>query len=148
MRFNNVIVFLCTSMQQTIMVINFLWITAATKNLEILLLYNVYQDHFYVLNLKLLFSSFKLLKFWLHLTGSSREASELADINWDNLGFGLVPTDYMYMAKCSQNGTFSKGELQRFGPIELSPSSGVLNYGQVWSTYDLILVIIKHKFFV
>ncbi|ONK60456.1 uncharacterized protein A4U43_C08F18670 [Asparagus officinalis] len=58
------------------------------------------------------------------------EASELADINWDNLGFGLVPTDYMYIAKCSQNGAFSKGELQRFGPIELNPSSGVLNYGQ------------------
>ncbi|KAJ6794508.1 branched-chain-amino-acid aminotransferase 5, chloroplastic-like [Iris pallida] len=36
----------------------------------------------------------------------------------------------MYITKCAQNGTFSEGELQRFGPIELNPSSGVLNYGQ------------------
>ncbi|XP_022751175.1 branched-chain amino acid aminotransferase 2, chloroplastic-like [Durio zibethinus] len=60
----------------------------------------------------------------------SAEASELADIEWDNLGFGFIPTDYMYMMKCTQGGNFSKGELQRFGNIELSPSSGVLNYGQ------------------
>ncbi|MFQ6659123.1 hypothetical protein Gotur_028138 [Gossypium turneri] len=60
----------------------------------------------------------------------SSEASELADIEWDNLGFGLLPTDYMYMMKCSQGGKFSKGELQRFGNIELNPSAGVLNYGQ------------------
>lgn len=59
-----------------------------------------------------------------------QQAFELADINWDTLGFGLVPTDYMYIAKCSQHGTFSKGHLQPFGPIELNPSSGVLNYGQ------------------
>ncbi|MBA0832604.1 hypothetical protein Goarm_016987 [Gossypium armourianum] len=36
----------------------------------------------------------------------------------------------MYMMKCSQGGNFSKGELQRFGNIELNPSAGVLNYGQ------------------
>ncbi|KAF5738073.1 branched-chain-amino-acid aminotransferase 3 chloroplastic isoform X1 [Tripterygium wilfordii] len=60
----------------------------------------------------------------------SREESELADIDWDNLGFGFIPTDYMYMMKCAQGGNFSKGELQRFGNIELSPSAGVLNYGQ------------------
>lgn len=58
-------------------------------------------------------------------------ASELADIDWDNLGFGFMSTDYMYMMKCSQGETFSKGELQRFGNIELSPSAGILNYGQV-----------------
>ncbi|GMN34211.1 hypothetical protein TIFTF001_004563 [Ficus carica] len=52
------------------------------------------------------------------------------DIDWDNLGFGFLPTDYMYVMKCSQGGNFSKGELQRFGNIELNPSAGVLNYGQ------------------
>ncbi|EYU44528.1 hypothetical protein ABFS82_08G061700 [Erythranthe guttata] len=61
---------------------------------------------------------------------TSNVASELADIDWDNLGFGLMPTDYMYTMKCSQGETFSKGELIRFGNIELSPSAGVLNYGQ------------------
>ncbi|XP_073018681.1 branched-chain amino acid aminotransferase 2, chloroplastic-like isoform X1 [Primulina eburnea] len=61
---------------------------------------------------------------------SSNITVELADVDWDNLGFGFRPTDYMYMMKCSQGESFMKGELQRFGNIELSPSSGVLNYGQ------------------
>ncbi|KAL0332372.1 UNVERIFIED_CONTAM: Branched-chain amino acid aminotransferase 2, chloroplastic [Sesamum calycinum] len=61
---------------------------------------------------------------------ASNVALELADIDWDNLGFGLMPTDYMYIMRCSQGEAFSKGQLQRFGNIELSPSAGVLNYGQ------------------
>ncbi|XP_062216314.1 branched-chain-amino-acid aminotransferase 2, chloroplastic-like isoform X2 [Phragmites australis] len=54
------------------------------------------------------------------------------DIDWDNLGFGLTPTDYMYVMRCSlEDGDgFSRGELSRYGNIEISPSSGVLNYGQ------------------
>ncbi|XP_010503632.1 PREDICTED: branched-chain-amino-acid aminotransferase 3, chloroplastic isoform X1 [Camelina sativa] len=63
-------------------------------------------------------------------SSSSTEVSELADIDWDNIGFGLKPTDYMYVMKCNIDGEFSKGELQRFGNIEVSPSAGVLNYGQ------------------
>ncbi|KAJ0987575.1 hypothetical protein J5N97_005931 [Dioscorea zingiberensis] len=54
----------------------------------------------------------------------------VADTDWDNLEFGLVPTDYMYVMKCNRNGTFSEGKLKQFGPVELSPSSGILNYGQ------------------
>lgn len=61
----------------------------------------------------------------------SDQKAELADIDWDNLGFSFLPTDYMYVMKCSRNGNFSRGELQRFGNIELNPSAGVLNYGQV-----------------
>ncbi|KAL0431452.1 UNVERIFIED_CONTAM: Branched-chain amino acid aminotransferase 2, chloroplastic [Sesamum radiatum] len=58
-------------------------------------------------------------------------ASELPNnIDWDNLGFRLTTTDYMYIMKCSQGEIFSKGKLQRFGNIELSPCAGVLNYGQ------------------
>ncbi|RDY03902.1 Branched-chain amino acid aminotransferase 2, chloroplastic, partial [Mucuna pruriens] len=64
------------------------------------------------------------------LSDSYSETIELADIEWDDLGFGLQPTDYMYIMKCTRGGTFSKGELQRFGNIELNPSAGVLNYGQ------------------
>ncbi|XP_020570741.1 branched-chain-amino-acid aminotransferase 5, chloroplastic-like isoform X1 [Phalaenopsis equestris] len=56
--------------------------------------------------------------------------SELADINWDDIAFSPIPTDFMYAAKSLENGAFMTGELQRFGPIHLSPSSGVLNYGQ------------------
>uniref|UniRef100_A0A0D9VRJ9 Branched-chain-amino-acid aminotransferase n=1 Tax=Leersia perrieri TaxID=77586 RepID=A0A0D9VRJ9_9ORYZ len=54
-------------------------------------------------------------------------------IDWDNLGFGLTPTDYMYVMRCAPDqdgGVFSRGELARYGNIELSPSSGVINYGQ------------------
>ncbi|XP_064984429.1 branched-chain amino acid aminotransferase 2, chloroplastic-like isoform X1 [Musa acuminata AAA Group] len=60
----------------------------------------------------------------------NRQTVETVDLDWDNLGFALFPTDYMYMMKCSQNGMFSKGELLRYGPLELSPSSGALHYGQ------------------
>lgn len=42
-----------------------------------------------------------------------------------------MPTDYMYIMKCSSDEKFSPGKLNRYGNIELSPSSGVLNYGQV-----------------
>ncbi|RZR96379.1 hypothetical protein BHM03_00025385 [Ensete ventricosum] len=65
-----------------------------------------------------------------------RETVETINLDWDNLGFGLVPTDYMYISKCSQDGIFTKGELLRYGPIELSPSSGVLNYGQSYIMLD------------
>ncbi|KAL6012851.1 Branched-chain-amino-acid aminotransferase, mitochondrial [Asimina triloba] len=51
-------------------------------------------------------------------------------LNWDELGFGLEPTDYMYIMKCSQGDRFSEGKLNHYGNIELSPSAGVLNYGQ------------------
>ncbi|XP_028764252.1 branched-chain amino acid aminotransferase 2, chloroplastic [Neltuma alba] len=64
------------------------------------------------------------------LSDAYSETIELADIDWDSLGFGLQPTDYMYIMKCSQGGSFANGELRRFGNIELNPSAGVLNYGQ------------------
>ncbi|VFQ75169.1 unnamed protein product [Cuscuta campestris] len=52
-------------------------------------------------------------------------------IDWDNLGFGIVPTDYMYVSNCTgDDGCFQQGKLQRFGNLELSPAAGVLNYGQ------------------
>lgn len=55
---------------------------------------------------------------------------EYADIDWNNLGFGLTRTDYMYTAKCTQNETFQQGRLSDYGNVELSPAAGVLNYGQ------------------
>ncbi|MCD9560853.1 Branched-chain-amino-acid aminotransferase, mitochondrial [Datura stramonium] len=50
--------------------------------------------------------------------------------DWDNLGFKLIHTDYMFMSTSSQDGNFQKGKLNPYGNIELSPSAGVLNYGQ------------------
>ncbi|KAF0928615.1 hypothetical protein E2562_006055 [Oryza meyeriana var. granulata] len=64
------------------------------------------------------------------LASDYTKASEVADLDWENLGFGIVQTDYMYIAKCGQDGNFSEGEMVPFGPIALNPSSGVLNYGQ------------------
>ncbi|KAK9670012.1 hypothetical protein RND81_13G170400 [Saponaria officinalis] len=64
------------------------------------------------------------------LSDTFSETSTLADIDWDNLGFGLMPTDYMYFMKCARGESFQKGELRRYGNIEMSPASGVLNYGQ------------------
>lgn len=55
---------------------------------------------------------------------------ENVDMDWDNLKFGLMPTDYMYTMKCTNEGNFQKGQLSRYGNIDLSPSAGVLNYGQ------------------
>lgn len=55
---------------------------------------------------------------------------ESCDFDWDSLGFGLMPTDYMYIMKCSKDEKFERGQMSRYGNIELSPSAGVLNYGQ------------------
>ncbi|CAH1439808.1 unnamed protein product [Lactuca virosa] len=56
--------------------------------------------------------------------------NESVEVDWDSLGFGLVHTDYMYTMKCSRSESFCEGELVPFGNIEISPSAGVLNYGQ------------------
>ncbi|RLN38866.1 branched-chain-amino-acid aminotransferase 5, chloroplastic-like isoform X2 [Panicum miliaceum] len=64
------------------------------------------------------------------LSTNYMETSEMVDLDWENLGFGLVETDFMYVAKCGPDGNFSKGEVLPFGPIAVSPSAGVLNYGQ------------------
>ncbi|TKY59400.1 Branched-chain-amino-acid aminotransferase 6 [Spatholobus suberectus] len=53
-----------------------------------------------------------------------------ADINWDELGFNPVPTDFMYVMKCAKGEKFSQGSLIRYGNIEISPSAVILNYGQ------------------
>ncbi|KAH9694944.1 Branched-chain-amino-acid aminotransferase 6 [Citrus sinensis] len=62
---------------------------------------------------------------------SSHVSEEYANVNWDGLGFGLTPTDYMYIMNCSKGQKFSQGTLTRFGKTEMNPSSGILNYGQV-----------------
>ncbi|KNA20722.1 hypothetical protein SOVF_049820, partial [Spinacia oleracea] len=52
------------------------------------------------------------------------------DLDWDNIGYGVTPTDYMYMMKCSKDEEFIDGQLIPYGNVELSPAAGVLNYGQ------------------
>lgn len=60
------------------------------------------------------------------------DEDEYANVDWDSLGFGLMPTDFMYVTKCDAGQSFGDGQINRYGNIELSPSAGVLNYGQVW----------------
>ncbi|KAF5740096.1 Branched-chain-amino-acid aminotransferase [Tripterygium wilfordii] len=69
----------------------------------------------------------------LQQVSESPDCSEdgYADVDWDNLGFGLVPIDYMYIMKCTEDDDkFEQGKVSRYRNIELSPASGVLNYGQ------------------
>ncbi|KAE8008211.1 hypothetical protein FH972_004746 [Carpinus fangiana] len=41
-----------------------------------------------------------------------------------------MPTDYMFVMKCSEGENFLQGNLTPFGNIELSPSAAILNFGQ------------------
>lgn len=73
-----------------------------------------------------------ILKKWLlHCADSEAETEILADVDWNNFGFGLRPTDVMFVMKCERDGQWEKGELRPFGNLELSPAAAVLNYGQV-----------------
>ncbi|XVE70253.1 hypothetical protein DITRI_Ditri10aG0057700 [Diplodiscus trichospermus] len=61
---------------------------------------------------------------------SAYSDDEYADVDWDKLGFGLTPADYMYVMRWSKDENFKQGQLRPYANIELSPSAGVLNYGQ------------------
>lgn len=61
---------------------------------------------------------------------NSYSEDEYAKVDWDNLGFGITPVDYMYTMKCSSEGKFEQGQLAPYGNVDLSPSAAVLNYGQ------------------
>ncbi|KAM3342257.1 hypothetical protein P3S68_027223 [Capsicum galapagoense] len=56
--------------------------------------------------------------------------NEYEEIDWDNLGFKVTQTDYMFIAKSTLDGNFEQGQLKPFGNIQLNPSAGILNYGQ------------------
>nr|KJB16080.1 hypothetical protein B456_002G212000 [Gossypium raimondii] len=59
------------------------------------------------------------------------EKADYANVNWDELGFALTKTDYMYVMKFTEEEQmFCNGTLTRFGNIQMCPSSGILNYGQ------------------
>lgn len=62
--------------------------------------------------------------------GNSNNDGKSPDVNWEEMGFSLIPTDYMYVMKCAIGENFPQGSLIPYGNIELSPCSGILNYGQ------------------
>ena len=52
------------------------------------------------------------------------------DFDWDNLGFGLVETSFMYRTECAIDGEWTKGTVVPYGNLSMHPSAAVLNYGQ------------------
>ncbi len=50
-------------------------------------------------------------------------------IDWKNLGFSYIKTDYRYIAKW-QNGSWQKGELTTDNIIHIAESSTAIHYGQ------------------
>ncbi|XP_019090885.1 PREDICTED: branched-chain-amino-acid aminotransferase 6-like [Camelina sativa] len=64
------------------------------------------------------------------LRTTSEADEKYANVKWEELGFALTPTDYMYVAKCRQGERFSQGKILPYGDISISPCSAILNYGQ------------------
>lgn len=52
------------------------------------------------------------------------------EIDWDSLTFSLTPTDTMYLTETTSEAPWMPGQLRPYGPIEMSPAAGVMNYGQ------------------
>lgn len=101
--------------------------------------YNI--PKFYALNNVVYIINFFFLTFnhSFFVWKNSFTGEDYADVNWEGLGFSLVPTDYMYMMKCAKGEKFSQGTLIPYGNLELSPAAGILNYGQVKIPQYLVL---------
>lgn len=57
---------------------------------------------------------------------SARSGDELS---WDNLGFGLRPGRWMYMAQGDAEGNFEEGRIVPWGDIRMSPASQARAFG-------------------
>ena len=55
---------------------------------------------------------------------------KMSEIDWDSLTFSLTETDWMYMVKCKLGDAWTPGKIMPYGPFEIYPAAGVLNYGQ------------------
>ncbi|MFZ7229555.1 branched-chain amino acid aminotransferase [Avibacterium avium] len=53
----------------------------------------------------------------------------IKDLDWQNLGFGYIKTDYRYIAYW-KDGKWSKGELTQDNVLHISEGSTALHYGQ------------------
>lgn len=54
-----------------------------------------------------------------------------ANVKWEELGFGFVRTDNMYVAKCKHGESFQEGNIVPYAQLQIDPSAAILNYGQV-----------------
>lgn len=56
-------------------------------------------------------------------------ASRLPEVDFDNLAFGQVFSDHMFVMDC-EDGEWRRGEISSFGPMTFSPAMMSLHYGQ------------------
>ncbi|KAG2290455.1 hypothetical protein Bca52824_050059 [Brassica carinata] len=62
---------------------------------------------------------------------TSKGDDKYANVKWEELGFSLIPTDCMYVAKSRTRREFHEGKIVPYGDISISPCSPILNYGQL-----------------
>lgn len=74
-------------------------------------------------------------------SSSSVGGEKYAELKWDELGFSLTPTDFMYVMQCTKGQyefSEAEGRLLPYANIQLSPSSSILNYGQACTPTSFI----------
>ena len=57
------------------------------------------------------------------------ETSRLEQVDFDNLDFGRVFSDHMFIMEY-ENGAWQRGKIEPYGPFTMSPASMVFHYGQ------------------
>lgn len=55
--------------------------------------------------------------------------SQLSSVDWDNLPFGKIFADHMFVMEYA-NGAWQQGEILPFGPIAMHPAMSAIHYGQ------------------
>jgi branched-chain amino acid aminotransferase len=55
--------------------------------------------------------------------------SKIQSVDWDNLPFGKIFTDHMFVMEYA-NGAWQQGEILPFGPIDMHPAMSAIHYGQ------------------
>jgi branched-chain amino acid aminotransferase len=60
--------------------------------------------------------------------------SKIQSVDWDNLPFGKIFTDHMFVMEYA-NGAWQQGEILPFGPIDIHPAMSAIHYGPVSYTH-------------
>lgn len=51
-------------------------------------------------------------------------------IDWEQIKFQFIQTDFMFLAETGTDNTWKKGNICPFGNLQISPAASALNYGQ------------------
>ena len=60
---------------------------------------------------------------------SRKTDSSIAELDWDNLAFGRVFSDHMFVMEYA-DGEWKNPEVSEYADLKLSPATSVLHYGQ------------------